>query len=914
MATIHAHARTLTLICLATLAALAAGLLLAPSQLSLRADDPALDVYLSDFRGLERNQTASFRWSMRRAALLLPGLERHALLLDMRLSSSRPPDAPRADLTLVRGRWQSPPLLIGPDWRRYQVLLPPAEDGAAVALRVPTFSPNDRDRLGVALGRLQISPASADSPAILAARLLGVWLGALLLAPLLVFLVALRLGVAGRRTIWPLLASALAIGLVGLAASQPIGVAARVPETWMLPLAFALGGALWAALRQPARGGEWRAGAWLRNARARMALLALIALLQGGLFVFLLPPWQHYDEPAHFEFAWLIANHPTWPVPGTTDPRISPIGGAGRALFHQPLYHLLVSLPLRLVASLDLTAQLYVARLVSLALFVTTIICAARTVDELTEPGHPLRWGVPLATLLLPTYADMMTAVNNDVGAIAIGSWFFLQATRLIMRGPTPRRTLVVAGVALLGSLTKNTDVVLVPLGVLAWLIAVGVRRGWRWRWPLIGMLGGALLVALLTLTPGEPAYWYRWGRTTLSAAPRETQAAAPFGAQALRLEGVGTPNFEGFSNPLAPSDLPQVADRRVTVGAWVWASRPVRAWGPGVIFNNGARDLSSAAPEIALSTTPTFVAMVFDVPQRVSSLQYMAWAVTPGDAEPAVIYYDGAVMALGERPLDTPPVFDTPAAAAGEWGGERFENLVRNPTIEQGWLRVRPEVDALTAYYIRRSPSQIVASLLDPERTGPIMADAGIWLAFASFGTFAWSQVFLDGVVWQYLFPLLLVALLPGPIAWLAWGPRRRRQPLTAAVLFLALGGLAVWGVVVLRILPALAVSPPPFARYAFPAIAPTMIGLMGGWGLLWRPEARARAALLFVGGMLLLNLLAIQTIARFFRSACVESAEACLFVPLPSLSEQPLFLLALLLVLLAALGRTLWNLTHAS
>jgi hypothetical protein len=64
----------------------------------------------------------------------------------------------------------------------------------------------------------------------------------------------------------------------------------------------------------------------------------------------------------------------------------------------------------------------------------------------------------------------------------------------------------------------------------------------------------------------------------------------------------------------------------------------------------------------------------------------------------------------------------------------------------------------------------------------------------------------------------------------------------------------------------------------------------------------------------MLLLNLLALQTIARFFRSACALSTEACLFVPLPPLSEQPALLVALLIVALAAAGRTLWNLTHAS
>src|SRR6187200_3337579 len=53
--------------------------------------------------------------------------------------------------------------------------------------------------------------------------------------------------------------------------------------------------------------------------RARVALVLLIALCQGILYLCLQPPWQHYDEPTHFEYAWLIANHPGLPQPGTVD-------------------------------------------------------------------------------------------------------------------------------------------------------------------------------------------------------------------------------------------------------------------------------------------------------------------------------------------------------------------------------------------------------------------------------------------------------------------------------------------------------------------------------------------------------------------------------------------------------------------
>lgn len=36
-----------------------------------------------------------------------------------------------------------------------------------------------------------------------------------------------------------------------------------------------------------------------------MAIILALALVHGLLYVFLVPPWQHYDEPAHFEYVWL---------------------------------------------------------------------------------------------------------------------------------------------------------------------------------------------------------------------------------------------------------------------------------------------------------------------------------------------------------------------------------------------------------------------------------------------------------------------------------------------------------------------------------------------------------------------------------------------------------------------------------
>ena len=51
---------------------------------------------------------------------------------------------------------------------------------------------------------------------------------------------------------------------------------------------------------------------WLGRHRLLLALLVL-ALLRGLVYLALLPPWQHYDEPTHFEYVQLIAERKKLP-------------------------------------------------------------------------------------------------------------------------------------------------------------------------------------------------------------------------------------------------------------------------------------------------------------------------------------------------------------------------------------------------------------------------------------------------------------------------------------------------------------------------------------------------------------------------------------------------------------------------
>ena len=175
-----------------------------------------------------------------------------------------------------------------------------------------------------------------------------------------------------------------------------------------------------------------------------LSLMLFLGLLLGLIFIYLVPPWQHYDEPTQFEYAWLIANHAGVPDDGKFDQSMrrevaasmiehdffqdlgsppnllssdKPIWIGISQIGIQPLYYWLAALPLQLLETADITFQLYVSRFVSLLFYLITIIVAYGIAVDLTPNNHPLLWLLPISIIMLPSFVDIMTAANDDVGA-----------------------------------------------------------------------------------------------------------------------------------------------------------------------------------------------------------------------------------------------------------------------------------------------------------------------------------------------------------------------------------------------------------------------------------------------------------------------------------------------------------------
>jgi hypothetical protein len=625
-------------------------------------------------------------------------------------------------------------------------------------------------------------------------------------------------------------------------------------------------------------------------------VVLLIALLQGSLYIVLVPPWQHYDEPTHFEYAWLVANDRWLPEMSDAQPAIRREIQASMIehaffrnlyrppafsdadlpwlgftqLVHPPIYYLIVGTVLLPFRQLDVVSQLYIARSVSLLLMLGVVAVAFAIVRELTPADHWLRWAVPLALIALPPAVDVMTAVNNDVGATLVFSLVVWAAVRMIRRGVTFWRLVWVFGCGMLAVQTKNTAAFALPFALLATLIAFWHQRRWAWRWLVVVCAGLVSGVVLVLFSWGDAQFWYRPEYRPQQYAPnRALVAEAPHGQAALRLEAApGSPSGQVL-HPLSNLETARIAGKTITIGGWIWANQPVSSatLGIGVGRNTSNLPLLFAQP-ITVTTTPTFVALQYQVPAEAITVRYELDIGQPtAEQGPITVYLDGAILAVGAYPVQVVPTFDNSNAASGMWDTQPFRNVLRNPSAEATWPYLKPWIDEQITNYAKRSPAQALAALFDLERIFPILRDALIVDFLRTLvGGFGWGQITFAGTWWITLVQVWLVACAVGGLRWLF----RRETPadLRLVGLFLALIITVTWLNTLLRPLPLLhGLYVYPVARYALPAIVPVLLGVVAGWWWLWPARMRRFALLGGVGMLLFLNLASFVLITSYFR-----------------------------------------------
>ena len=630
-----------------------------------------------------------------------------------------------------------------------------------------------------------------------------------------------------------------------------------------------------------------------------LGIVLMVAIIQGVIYIFLLPPWQHYDEPKHFEYAWMLSNYRHVPQKGDYDPDMSrqvvlsmiehgfyqhiplkphytpdeDVRIMGYQQFDEPpLYYLSVALPLSFFSDQSITNQLYVARFVSLFFYLLTVLAAWGVTREITSPNSVLRWLVPLLVALLPGFADLMTAVNNDVAAVAILSLFMWVAVRMIKRGFSLSGFLLLSVLAVISVFTKGTA--MIALALLPLAAALSLARG-KWRWYIWGALGFVFVIMVVAaFSWGDAAYWAR--RTFQAENTRLITSDATVGRYAMQLvyDPSLPPSAEIWLRQPLPEDIGlDLSHQTVTLGAWMWATHPVKVRSLILRTYPGSQMVYRQA---LIDQTPTFVALEANLEGATRRTFISFQPLDRHVDEQVTVYADGLVLAQGSYPVDEPPIFTDADAKIGIWGGRSFVNLLQNPSAEQGWPRLRSWVDQVGVMLLP-DPNLNVLSVtlytaLDQNRGHDYYYTAASRLFRTFWAKFGWGQVPLLGhKPYRVLVGLTIIAFIGLPFLLFQ---KRRDFPWEVALFFLV-SLLAIWGVALIRgsnyvLIPYKMYYP--VARYAFPAIIPTMMVLSAGWIALLiyaKKWFKIKRGLIFALPLLifvLLNIYAIISILHYY------------------------------------------------
>jgi hypothetical protein len=578
----------------------------------------------------------------------------------------------------------------------------------------------------------------------------------------------------------------------------------------------------------------------------QLILILVLGLLHGLIYVFMIPPWWHHEEPGHFEYAWLIANRPGWPQPGDYDNSLrrqivksmtaigqenlynvsnrnlddDPINLGGSPVGRKVVYYWVVSWPLRLVRGQAVLLQLYVARLTSLGLFLLSLWLAWLLMGELVTDRHPLRWMVPVFLALLPGYVDNMTSVHDDVIGAVVAAWYLWLSVRAIKKGFSVLSLLgwlVSLGLCVVARETTMTLVLLAPIVLLS--RALKTRAV-----PLMGV--GLLLLVLLLgtqiLTFRDASQWYYFPAQQTS--DRIKNAQTPFGEYVFSISAESSAGME-FGQSFAPDSIKPLRKKTLTLGVWIWADAPVQVSLPIITYRTPDGLAGSAQQIIQIGTTPAFYVTTFHIPYEAGH----TW-LTPLPAYPegiAHIYYDGFVLAEGAH-SSAPPTFNDEQLLSGTWDGQPFHNIIRNPSAEHAWFGLRDWVNKFQKLsYL--DLALFLQTSQDLQGFGWYHRLAASSLFQSFWGRGAAAQVPLVGGS-SYTFLQLLSLFFALGI--LHYSLRDRSLFMKPEIFFLAGVLLVVWIPTFFRgtywvfyFVPLV-----PYARYAFPAFIPTALLICTG------------------------------------------------------------------------------------
>jgi hypothetical protein len=594
-------------------------------------------------------------------------------------------------------------------------------------------------------------------------------------------------------------------------------------------------------------------------------------------YVWIVPPWRHYDEPTHFEYAALIREqgrlNPTGSLPelrraiaasmieaGFYRNQVVPIDepnldAPDLALGidqrrNAPTYYALVAAATIPFRDASITTQLYVGRLVSVALAMLLFGAAYLALRLLFGDDWELRCATLAALALQPAFTDNMSAVNNDALANLVAVLMLLGCIWFLQR-PDWRRLLVCLVILVLALNVKRTLLIYGLIVLIARLLAAPVKI--RIGVLLTGGAGAVIAIAGLLAQAWPLAEWQGNTYSYISTHPLHqapgavtaSRAIAPYtGSTAIALQRTADTE-QTLSQNLFSAQLRDVGGTPITLAAWMRADRDgLTALAPVLVIND-----QQISRTLTLSTRWQLVIVTADAPQQVHFLGVeLRSPNTPG----VVVYDELALVRGGTDNLPAPSEIDG-SFEAGLVSEEAPRNLLRNAGAER---HIPPLLDAPllegTRFLEADSMPRILSKLFDPAWTAAVYPRQSLLLFQSAWGVFGWGEI---GVSNGWFAPLgLLVLLSLVGAARFTWR-QRREERWRAAAWWLCLTAVVLgWGAALLRVhnQPFPGVLFWSFGRYTFVAMLPSMIVFIVGLREIF-PRPLCNQGLLGVFGFLI-------------------------------------------------------------
>jgi hypothetical protein len=584
---------------------------------------------------------------------------------------------------------------------------------------------------------------------------------------------------------------------------------------------------------------------YTRKDRLHLGLILLLAVLHGLLYVFLLPLWQHYDEPNHFERVWLQAELGRQPQEEDQDSQfnrtvmesmirtnffrgvdyIPPLDETDEPLRlfgysqldNPPLYYWIASIPIGALDYLPVEQQLIIARLVSLALLLVTILAAWGIACQLTDAGHPLRWMLPLTLALLPGFVELMTAVNNDAAAIAVFSLFLWASVCVLRNDVTVFNLMAVLGTAGLTYFAKSTA--MIALLIAPFVLLFAFTRGSRRKIAWIASLVGLLFAVLISLRWGDAAGWYRG--TSQKDPNRVKIAPSVVGEAAFFINSTGeVPRGFNLFQVIPEPEGQSFGGKEVALGGWIWASQPVEISTP--ILTTASQ--SNSQP-ISVNQSPQFFAFSTVLPEGTDRIWIRIAPKIPGEAR-VDVFYDGLFLVEGSLTSQTKITYKDINANQIGWDESIKDNYIKNGSAERAGLRLHPLIDKIGSKILpdRGRVSYISTSFFDRAGSSDLYQKSLARLFRTFWAEFGWGHISLSPA-WLYV--LLFAVMLIGIVGFVINMLRTRRYYPWDVMFIFGLALVLSWGMTFVR--GAIYLDLPgnyvPVARYSYPVIIPTML-----------------------------------------------------------------------------------------